>query len=338
MSIHEAIFRAGAEVYQADNCDPVVRAMDAGRIEVHAVARGHYPGRRLAKRALPGVCTLGYWDISTPQDWGLDWHRNEGVELTFLERGELGFAVDGRSCDLHADDLTITRPWQLHRVGRPHIGPGRLHWLILDVGVRRPNQAWKWPEWVILSPADIRRLTTILRHNEQPVWRATPEIRRCWQRLAEAVRADEQGSRLSHLATFANELLLLVLEMLDGRGVTLDRTLSSSERTVQMFVRELREDLSQAAHPWSVKEMAKVCGLGVTRFTALCQQVTNMSPTRYLAHCRVQWGMQLLRERDASVTQVAMRCGFGSSQYFATVLRQHTGKRPSDFRGGDAIE
>ena len=34
---------------------------------------------------LPGLKMAGYWDADSDQDWGLPWHRNEGIELTLLE-------------------------------------------------------------------------------------------------------------------------------------------------------------------------------------------------------------------------------------------------------------
>ena len=110
-------------------------------------------GAKAPPHTLPGVKSLGFWDADHRQDWGLDWHRNEGIELTLLESGRLPFSVDGQDLDLKPGDLTITRPWQLHRVGRPHVTACRLHFLILDVGVRRPHQRWKWPPWLVLSPA-----------------------------------------------------------------------------------------------------------------------------------------------------------------------------------------
>ena len=119
---------------------------------------------------------------------GTDWRRNEGIELTFLETGSLGFGVENQEFHLKAGDLTVTRPWQQHaQVGDPQVGAGRLHFLILDVGVRRPHQIWRWPKWIVLHRGDLRQLTDILRHNQQPVWRASSEVARSFGRIASAV-------------------------------------------------------------------------------------------------------------------------------------------------------
>jgi len=182
-----------------------------------------YPGRRLARNALPGVRTLGFWDADHRQDWGLGWHRNEGIELTFLESGEVDFAVDNRSSPT-SRRLDLPRPWQQHRVGNPHVGVGQLHFLILDVGVRRPHQTWRWPSWLLFTADDLRQLTGVLRHNEQPVWHAAPEIARCFNLIGAAIEADREGSSTSSLAIRINQLFLALLEMFRGQEVKLDES------------------------------------------------------------------------------------------------------------------
>jgi AraC-like DNA-binding protein len=327
------IYQDQRNTYEADTCRPVADAIGRGQLRNVVLVRGHYPGRRLPRAALPGVKVVGFWDADHRQDWGLDWHRNEGIELTFLESGTLGFSVDGKDFSLEAGDLTCTRPWQLHRVGDPHVGASRLHCLILDVGVRRPHQTWRWPPWIVLTPADLRQLTAILRHNEQPVWRATAEIARCFRRIGAAVESDRDGSGISSLAVQLNQLFLLVLEMFRQQDVRLDESLSSTRRTVDLFWADMRQNLDYLALEWAVRGMARRCGMGVTNFIRHTRQLTNMTPMQYLNHCRLTVAADLLRVQPRrSVTDVALACGFSSSQYFATLFRGRFGATPRTFR------
>ena len=103
-------------------------------------------------------------------------------------------------------------------MGDPLVGPGRLHWLIIDVSVRRPNQPWKWPPWLLLSLQDSDDLTNILRHNEQPVWRASAELRRCFQAITQAVETDHRGENVSRLVIRINDLFLLLERLLFDRA------------------------------------------------------------------------------------------------------------------------
>lgn len=325
------------ETYAADTCAPVARAVKLGEMRQEALVHGHYPGRKLPRHALPGVKSVGFWDATHDQNWGLDWHRNEGLELTMLESGRLAFSVDGRACVLKPGDLTITRPWQLHRVGNPHVTAGRLHALILDVGVRRPHQTWNWPTWLMLSKADLAELTTMLRHNEQPVWRAPEPVRRCFRRIGLAVESNEGASSISRLTLHLNELFLLLLEMWRSANISLDSSLSSSLRTVELFLDGLAGSLPVMAQEWTVPRMAGQCGLGVTYFVHHCRQLTNMTPLQYLNHCRLEAARRMLSEPSGrNVLDVALACGFNSPQYFATVFRRQYGCTPREFRGNAA--
>jgi AraC-like DNA-binding protein len=327
------IYQEHGKTFAADTCRPVVQASDAGQLRLEALARGHYPGRRLSRSELVGVKSVGYWDARQPQNWGLDWHRNEGIELTFLESGTVGFGVNDRNFQLQSGDLTVTRPWQLHRVGSPNIAAGRLHFLILDVGVRRPHQSWRWPAWIVLTPGDLRELTAVLRHNEQPVWHATPELSRCFRRIGAAVAADRNGSRISNLAVQLNQLLLSVLDLFRGQDVPLDQSLSSSRRTVDLFWTDVRQNPEHLALEWTVRGMAQRCGMGVTNFIQNTKQLTNMTPMQYLNHCRLTAAANLLQAQpERSVTDIALACGFSSSQYFATLFRSRFKKTPREYR------
>ena len=328
-----ATYRAPARRYQADTCGPLEQAARRGEVRLSALARGSYPGRRLPARDLREVCSLGLWDAHRDQTWGLDWHRNEGLELTYVSAGRLPFAVEGRSFQLEPGDLTITRPWQHHRVGNPQVTASRLIWLILDVGVRRPNQPWRWPRWLLLAPADLQRLTRQLRQNEQPVWRADKELGRCFEALGAPLDRPLTGANLTRLKVYINEVLVALAELLERRRPRLDERLSSAERTVRLFLDDLPRRVEEA---WTLETMADQCGLGRSHFSHYCKHLTNCTPVEFLTRCRVEAAARQLREQPArSITDVAFACGFQSSQYFATVFARQLGLSPRAWRRAD---
>src|SRR3712207_5072971 len=126
-----AVFRQDRKLYHADTCEPLKRAAEQGQVRLVARGRAGYPGPPLPSRELREVRNVGYWDADHDQPWGLDWHRNEGLEITYVSRGRVTFSVDQQEFLLSDGDLTITRPWQVHCVGNPHISACRLHWIIL---------------------------------------------------------------------------------------------------------------------------------------------------------------------------------------------------------------
>lgn len=330
---HAPIYRAGGSAYRIDRCAPQRRAIERGKIQFHALTHGHYPGRSLGRSVLPGLSSIGFWDARGPQDWGLEPHRNEGIEIVFLETGAMTFTVDHRPHAIRAGHFTITRPWQLHTLGDPNIGPGRLHWLILDVGVRRPNQEWRWPRWILLAPHDLAELTRKLRRSEQPVWSVTRDVASAFLGLAPCIADITSPGAVSRAILLLNQLLLGVLDALRVQQRVEDPSLESRRRTVELFLRDMESNPACLDVPWTLGGMARHCGMGITAFTEHCRAITNASPVEHLNRCRLDHAARLLRAQpDRPITQIALACGFGSSQYFATRFRLRFGCAPRAYR------
>ena len=321
------IYKEHGKTYHADSCDPLIEAVERGELELAAMGRASYPGGRLPDSVLSGLQSVGYWDATQEQNWGLPWHRNEGIELSFQETGAMPFSVDDQTIRLGAGSLAITRPWQPHRLGLPNIGIGRLHWLIIDVGVRQPHQTWRWPEWLVIMPDELDELTACLRENEQPVWQVNDEIADCFRQIGKTIR---NGKSPSRLAVYINELLLHLLELFREQKVTRTKSLTDAQRSVELFLSTLEGSI---AEEWTHDAMAECCGLGTTRFVHYCRRVTNLSPLQYLNRLRLTVAAGMLkREPGKSITDIAFGCGFSTSQYFATAFRKQHGCSPRQYR------
>ncbi len=322
-------FKVDGIEYHADTCVPLVDAVNRKKLKFNALARYTYPGNRLTEDTL-GINSIGYWDANEPQDWGLDWHRNEGIEIHFLESGTMPYSQQNKEMELLPNNLTITRPWEAHKVGNPIIGMGKFYWIILDLNVRRPHQNWSWPDWIVLAPKDLEKLTTILRQNEKICWKADKRIRDCFQRIGKAVDTDKEGSNSSKIRLLVNNLLLLLLDLLLVDEVALNEQLTNSSRSVQLFLKELEMNL---ADNWTVEKMAKSSGVGLTRFTHHCRQLTNLTPMKYVMLKRIEMSKKiLLNKSDISISDVAYLCGFSTSQYFATMFKKQEKCTPAAFR------
>lgn len=320
------------KIYHPDSCDPLIKAVKNGNIKLAALKRFNYPGKELPDKVLPGVNSLGFWDAKVKQTWGLDWHRNEGIEFTFLTSGHLDFSLDKKDHFLKSGDLTITRPWQPHKVGNPNVEISKLYWLIIDVGVRQPHQNWKWPDWIMLSPEDLKNLTKILRQNEKAVWLPNNNINQCFKKIGVCLEESQHKIPHSRLNLLINELLLLVLEMFNDEkeDITLDDSLTDNLRTVDLFFQYLKSDYER---PWTLESMAVHCGLGITSLTKYSKQLTNLPPINYLNSIRLEAAAELLKyDEEKNITDICYACGFSSSQYFATAFRKMYKCSPKEFK------
>lgn len=323
-------------IYVADDCIPLRQAVSQGNISMKALVHGHYPGEAMSKKTLPGLLSVGYWNAEEPQDWGLDWHRNEGLELSFMKSGYVDFSTVDYTKSIAPGEMTVCGPWQLHRLGSPHIGVGILQWFILDQGVRNSTQKWSWPSWIVLTEEDLDELARLLLFNPTPVLPATSKMSQCWEQLFKAIRDNHKCSHLSSITVYINEILLLLLALLrepQRKCVSTEPSLAS-ERIVRVFLEELKHIPMQLERPWTVAEMARACRMSETGFTRYCRRITNLSPVNYLNRCRIDFALRIMQEApEKSITEIAMKCGFSTSQYFDAVFKKWTGKTPTEYKG-----
>jgi transcriptional regulator GlxA family with amidase domain len=84
--------------------------------------------------------------------------------------------------------------------------------------------------------------------------------------------------------------------------------------------------------PLPLVELAQHVGLSLPRLKSKFKQEVGVAPGDYIARRRIQRAAQLLNETNDSVTEIAMRLGFSSSQYFATVFKRYTLHSPKSAR------
>ncbi|MGH9621806.1 MAG: helix-turn-helix transcriptional regulator, partial [Bryobacteraceae bacterium] len=138
---------------------------------------------------------------------------------------------------------------------------------------------------------------------------------------------------ISRLGIRINDLLLLLLEMFRSEPLQPEHCSRGSRQKVRLFLMALASDPDSLAAEWTVEGMADKCGLKMTQFVRYAKELTNMAPLHYLNHSRLEHAARLLREQSSvSVTNLALSCGFSSSQYFATLFKRRFGCTPREFR------
>ena len=82
----------------------------------------------------------------------------------------------------------------------------------------------------------------------------------------------------------------------------------------------------------SLDEMAQSVGLSTAHFARMFRKSTGETPHQFVLRQRVERAKAMLRAPDASVFDVAMTCGFKTSQHFAQVFRDFCRVSPTEYR------
>jgi AraC family transcriptional regulator len=104
---------------------------------------------------------------------------------------------------------------------------------------------------------------------------------------------------------------------------------SRCDRRLLRVMERLAADLTETPR---LAELADQEGISQRHLCTLFKRATGRSPHQWLTDRRVERARDLLRDTSVSVTDVALSCGFSSSQYFCSVFRERVGTTPSTFR------
>lgn len=88
------------------------------------------------------------------------------------------------------------------------------------------------------------------------------------------------------------------------------------------------------AREWRVSELLTIAHMSRSTLMRVFRRATGQTPIEYLVRLRIQKAMELLRNTDRTITEIALDVGFNDSNYFARQFRRLSGKSPRPFRMG----
>lgn len=84
--------------------------------------------------------------------------------------------------------------------------------------------------------------------------------------------------------------------------------------------------------PPSLEELAKAAAVSPFHFHRIWRALTGETVRQTLLRLRLEVSRELLKAKNANVTETALAVGFGTPQSFARAFRRHTGMTPSEQR------
>jgi len=254
-------------------------------------------------------------------------HLNDGIEICLLSKGRFEWTIEGHAWQLRSGDCTFTLPWQRHGGTHGLLDAGSLHWIIIGPQRFRRDGTLSLGRWSHL-PADVQQwIGRTLCTTDTPFVAADDAIRHIFRELHELFRINDPS-----LAWRVNRLTDELLYCL-ARDVSTSQIVRRNVLDMQQVRRRILGDLSRR---WTLDDLVEVTGYGKTRLTHLVRDETGLSPMAWMRRVRIDAAQHWLKTSPQTITDIALRCGFQSSQQFATIFRRLIGSSPSAWRKAHA--
>jgi AraC-like DNA-binding protein len=256
-----------------------------------------------------GVEQIGH--DARPGTLPLPAHAHRGVEICYIASGEVVWVMGRRRMHLVGGMISVIQPGVAHHGEMDIIPPSDLYWIVLRPGRLRPG-----------LPPD---LAGHLAGGEPYAAQGGDRFGALFDAIMDECAAAQPGWRT---ATGAHAALLA----LEAARLSPTRQTEGRREPPPSVMDATRLLAGNLETPPSIRELARRVGLGPTRFHALFKRAVGLTPRDYVGRLRLAEARRALTGSREDITDLALRLGYPSSQYFSTVFRKHTGLTPSEFR------
>lgn len=256
-------------------------------------------------------------------------HKNRGMEITYIEKGMMEWMVEGVPENIESGSIYFTLPWQVHGSVNPR-EPDNTIWHVLfhlEKEYPEAQNVFGFPKSFGFSREEMNVLSRIFAGTTHHSFPASAAMRILMPTLINELQSTHE-LRNAHTTTLLRAILVELKRIITGEVLGSGRY-TYSEQKVQDLIAGLPTRCDEG---WTLAGMAEECGIQRTQLNKIFQKLTGSTPMEYLFRIRIERAKTLLRETDVKIIDIAMECGYATSQYFANSFKQATGATPSQYR------
>ena len=259
------------------------------------------------------------------EDYPLHWHT--AMEIIMPVRKKYTVVIDESPHTFHEGDIFITPPGTLHRLIAPPPGPdgdeGERLIILLDYGL-------------ICNVKGMDSLIHSLHPYALVSRKEYPELNaQLCSYLDEISR--EYDNRIPFTEAYIYSLIIHFFVAIGRTNFNASEkfpgiTSSKQHEYIEKFMDVCKYITNHCTENINVDDLADLAGFSKFHFSRLFKQFSGVSCYEYLTQKRINHAETLLIEPNISITEVAMRSGFGSLSTFNRIFKAAKHCTPSEYK------
>ena len=245
------------------------------------------------------------------------YHHHPFYELSYLEQGSCRWLTEDTVCELQAGDMVLVPPAVLHHTRYPYSDCRRtgIYFSLSDISTdvislfREQTAFFGRPRIFRIPPEHRPRIEALIG-----------------QMTEEEQNPDENSPLLLRLKL---QELLVLLSRFCGPAPEIPAGIRTSDLQILEAVRYIGENYRQRI---TAKDIAGASGFSPNYLSRKFREATGVGVHEYLIFVRLRSAAAELISSDASVTEIAIRCGFADQSHFTRVFSAHVGASPAAWR------
>ena len=251
------------------------------------------------------------------------YHWHSYFEITYVQKGEGNYFVNGREYSMKESDLIIFNNVEPHG------------WTLLNDDMHLLVMVFA-PEFVAekMSLFDTGYLKPFVERgsnfknkigHEEPV---SHEIRKAIREIYSEWENKGEGYRLMIKANILRILTMLIRTYQDESKS--DAMLREKKNAMKRLERAFSYIDEHFCEKITLDEVAAVAYMSPNYFSSYFRKMMIVRFSDYVTRLRIMRVRELLKDENNNVTEVALQCGFNNISNFYRLYKKHVGKPPRD--------
>jgi len=147
--------------------------------------------------------------------------------------------------------------------------------------------------------------------------------------LLDALRTRITGSEVMYESLARVFLVKLLQRYGEERHEALEFSRGFTARHYKRVLDHVEANFGQ---PITIEDLAGVAGISPAHFSRLFKEVLGDSPYQFVMEYRVEQAKKMLADREQSLIDVALSCGFSDQPHLGRIFKRLTGATPKEYR------
>ena len=242
-----------------------------------------------------------------------EFHNHEEIEISLRTKGETEAILSDRTVISRPGDLVIKNPYEMH-CGKARTEKVSGHEICFDCSLIADG---KIAEDLKNGRIHIKNHIPAGDKNTETIQKLFMNIISCYGRNDEYLYLEIKA----HISLF-------VAYLLNNGYIDTDY----SERRDEIFYKDVFRYISKNyRRNITSKDVSDALGYNHSYFCRKFKQSFDRQFNDYLSMYRVFESRKSFADREKSITQIALECGFNSQTYFTKCFKKYTGMLPSEY-------
>lgn len=245
-------------------------------------------------------------------------HFHTYCEIFYLKTGTCVYKVNGKEFPMNAGDIYIASPGESHRTY--YNGAETCERTVIYCDLPILGEEYTAAHKEIMDKLSISGKVLVIKRGREHIDSLIDEM------LRENNIPDDYS--VENMVLMFKQILLWI----DRCGIFIYEQVDKDngfDEDIEAIMRIVAERYAQSL---SLEEVAAEVSLSPTYLSRKFKKVTGKTFSDYVNFIRLRQAIQKLLTTDDSITEIALSCGFNSSNYFKDCFKKNYGVSPRTYR------